>query len=166
MLPELETQLSENLLFGALWDRVLDTPERELLIRAGVLRRPGDRGLLVALAGRGEDSVSRLVKTGLLTEIREPRSGGGWSLTYWVHPTLLRLAEGRCENSDDVRREGHQRTGDHLEKMARSSPSWEDKVEAAYHLRRCGQLDRSCDLMAPLVEHLQDRGRLQICSSI
>jgi hypothetical protein len=132
VFPELEAQLSENLLFRALWDRVLDTPERALLIRAGVLRRPGDRGLLVALAGDGrEDSVSRLVKTGLLTEIREPRWRGEWSVTYWVHPTLSRLAEGRCEDSDDVRREGHQRTGDHLEKMARSSPSWEDKVEAA-----------------------------------
>jgi hypothetical protein len=77
LLSVLDEQLSENLLFGALWDRVLEDPARHLLVRAGVLRRPGDRGLLIALAGDGrEKAVGRLVKTGLLTEIREPKSGG------------------------------------------------------------------------------------------
>ncbi len=116
VLPELDARLSENLLFDALWDWVLDASSRELLVRAGVLRRPGNRGLLIALAGdSGEEAVSRLVRTGLLTEIREPRSEGGWSLTYRVHPTLSRLAEARCESSDDFHREGHQRAGDYLE---------------------------------------------------
>jgi tetratricopeptide (TPR) repeat protein len=162
VLPELDAQLSENLLFGALWDRVLDDPSRELLIRAGVLRRPGDRTLLVALAGEGKDeTLSRLVRTGLLTEIREPRPEGGWILTYRVHPTVSRLAEERSEHRDDLHREGHQRAGDHLEKAARSSPSWEDNIEAAYQLREFGEVDRAFDLIAPLIQWLQGRGRIQ-----
>jgi hypothetical protein len=73
VLPDLDAQLSENLLFDALWDRVLDDRSRELLVRAGVLRRPGNRALLAALAGEGGDeAISRPVKTGLITEIREP----------------------------------------------------------------------------------------------
>ena len=42
-LPALEAQLSEDLLFEALWDRVLDGGSRDLLVRASVLRRPGSR---------------------------------------------------------------------------------------------------------------------------
>jgi hypothetical protein len=99
-----------------------------------------------------------LVRTGLLTEIREPGSEGGWSLTYRVLPTLSRLAEQRCESSDDFRRDGHQRAGDYLEQAAKSSRSWQEDIEAAYHLRQCDQSDRSCDLLAPLVDQLQDRG--------
>jgi hypothetical protein len=45
-LPELDAKLSEDLLFDALWNRVLDAPARDLLVRAGVLRRPGDNALL------------------------------------------------------------------------------------------------------------------------
>jgi hypothetical protein len=162
VLSELDAQLSENLLFAALWDRVLDESSRGLLVRAGALRRPGDRGLLGALAGyNGEPAIGRLVKTGRLTEIREPRSEGGWSLTYRVHPTLARLAEARCERSNDLRREGHQRAGDYLELASKTSRSWQEDIEAAYHLRQCGQFDRSCDLVAPLVERLQGRGLIQ-----
>jgi tetratricopeptide (TPR) repeat protein len=161
-LPGLDAKLSENLLFDALWDRVLDGPSRELIVRTSVLRRPGDRGLLAAFAGGGRDeAISRLIKTGLLTEIREPRSEGGWILTYRIHPTISRLAAARCERSDDIRREGHQRAGDYLEQAARSSPSWEDNVEAAYHLREVGEVDRAFDLIAPLIEWLQARGRIQ-----
>jgi hypothetical protein len=96
VLPDLDAKLSENLLFDALWDRVLDDRSRELLVRAGVLRLPGDRALLAALAGEGGDeAISRLVKTGLLREIREPRPEGGWTLTYRVHPTVSRFAEAK-----------------------------------------------------------------------
>jgi tetratricopeptide (TPR) repeat protein len=163
VLPGLDAKLSENLLFDALWDRVLDPPSRELLVRAGVLRRPGDGGLLAALAGEGRaQAISRLVKTGLLTEIREPRSeGGGWTLTYRVHPTISRLAEARCERSGEIRREGQRRAGDHLEQAAISSPSWENNVEAAHHLRKVGEVDRAFDLIAPLIPWLQDQGRIQ-----
>jgi hypothetical protein len=41
VLPDLDAKLSENLLFDALWDRVLDDRSRELLVRAGVLRLAG-----------------------------------------------------------------------------------------------------------------------------
>ena len=83
-------------------------------------------------------------------------------MTYRVLPTLSRLAEQRCESSDDFRREGHQRAGDYLEQAAKSSRSWQEDIEAAYHLRQCGQSDRSCDLVAPLVEQLQSRGSSRI----
>jgi hypothetical protein len=162
VLPGLDAKLSENLLFDALWDRVLDDPSRELLVRVGVLRRPGDRALLAALAeeGRGQ-AIGRLVKTGLLTEIRERRSEGGWTLTYRVHPTISRLAKARCERNDDLRREAHQRAGDYLDQLSKSSPAWEDNVEAAYHLRQVGAFDRAFEALAPFIQWLQDRGRVQ-----
>jgi hypothetical protein len=96
-----------------------------------------------------------------LTEIREPASGTGWNLTYRVHPTLSRLAEARCERADELRQEGHQRAGDYLEQAAKTSRSWQEDIEAAYHLRQCGEHDRSCDLLTPLVDQLQNRGLIQ-----
>ncbi len=161
-LPGLEARLSENLLFEALWDQVLDVPARELLVRAGMLRRPGDRGLLVALAGEGADAaISRLLRTGLLTEIREPGVEGGWIYTYEAHPTVSRLAGRRSARADELRREGHRRAGDYLERVAQTSPSWQDNTEAAYHLRQVGEFDRAFDLTAPFVDQLQGRGRIQ-----
>jgi hypothetical protein len=161
VLPKFYTQLSEDLLFDALWDGVLDLPARELLVRAGVLRRPGDRGLLAALAEDGNGAISRLVNSGLLTEIREPISGGVWKQTYRVHPTISHLAEGRCERTDALRREGHQRAGEYLERVAQTSPSWGDNVEGAYHLRQIAEFNRAFDLIGPLVEWLQGRGQIQ-----
>ena len=161
-LPGLDAQLSENLLFNALWDRVLDVAVRELLVRAGVLRRPGNRGLLSALAGGAADTaVGRLLRAGMLTEIREPGAENRWISTYEVHPTISRLAERRSERTDDLRREGHRRAADYLERLASSSPSWQDNLEAAYHLRQIGEADRAFDLVAPLIQWLQDRGRIQ-----
>ena len=168
VLPNLDAQLSEDLLFDALWHRVLDVPARELMVRAGVLRRPGDRALLTALAGQGNESaIAKLAAAGLLTEMREARPEGDIQLqAYRVHPIVLRLAEARCERHEDLRREGHRRAGDHLEQVAKASPLWDDNLEAAYHLRERGEFDRAFDVAAPLVQWLQDRGRIQDSSFI
>src|SRR4051794_23785484 len=64
--PEaLDERLSEDLLFGALWRRVLDRPARDLLVRATVLRagrRPGHqpaaRHLAAHRAERGRRGAS------------------------------------------------------------------------------------------------------------
>jgi hypothetical protein len=161
-LPRLEAQLSEDLLFDALWDRVLEVPERELLVRTGVLRRPGDRGLVSALGGENADAtIRRLLGAGLLTEVREPRPEGGWVSTFEVHSTVFRLAERRSQPAEVIWREDHQRAGEYLERVAQRSPSWEDNIEGAYHLRQIGEVDRAFNLIAPLIEWLQQRGRIQ-----
>ena len=140
---------------------MLDGGSRDLLVRASVLRRPGSRDLLMALAGEGEAAaIETLRTTGLLTEIREPKSGGGWAFSYEVHPLVGRLAAQRSDRADALREEGHRRAGAHLEQLAQTSPSWQDNVEAAYHLRQLGEADRAYDLLAPLVQWLLERGRV------
>ncbi|MGE5778519.1 MAG: hypothetical protein ACM30D_04330 [Hyphomicrobiales bacterium] len=140
---------------------MLDAPARDLLVRAGVLRRPGDRALLMALAGdEGKPAIDRLRTTALLTEIREPKTGGGWTSSYEVHPIVRELAERRSDRTEALRREGHRRTGDHLELEARTSPSWQNILDGAYHLRQVGEADRAYDLLEPLAKELLERGRV------
>ena len=75
-LPKLEAKLSEDLLFDALWDRVLDGGSRDLLVRASVLRRPGSRDLLMALAGEGgAAAIEQAAHDGAAD--RDPRAEGG-----------------------------------------------------------------------------------------
>jgi len=92
-----------------------------------------------------------------LTELREARSEGRSSQTYRVHPIISRFAEARCERHEDLRRDGHRRAGDHLEK----AKSWDDNIEATYRLREIGEFDQAFDLVAPLVQWPQNRGRIQ-----
>ena len=40
-LPKVERKLRDNLLFDALWDRVLDDPARRMLYRMTLLPGPG-----------------------------------------------------------------------------------------------------------------------------
>ena len=161
-LPTLDAQLSEDLLFGALWDRVLDPTARDLLVRAGVLRRPGQRALIEALAGAGnEAAIDRLRKTGLLSEIRETEPGGRTTTRYEVHPSVARLANRRSADAESLRQDGHRRAGNCLEALAVMSRSWEENIEGASHLLQIGEADRAWDLIGLYAQELQDRGRVQ-----
>ena len=161
-LPTLDRQLSEDLLFEALWDRVLDPTARDLLVRVGVLRQPGPRTLIEALAGPGDGAaIGLLCRSGLLTEIRENDQGGVPAMRYEVHPSVARLANRRSRDVQSLLLDGHRRAGDYLETVAATSPSWQDNIEGAYHLRQVGETDRAWDLVGSLIEGLQDSGRIQ-----
>jgi tetratricopeptide (TPR) repeat protein len=160
-LPSLEVRLSQDLLFEALWERVLDAPSRDLLLRATVLRRPAARPLLEALHGAAAGAaaaIDRLRDASLLTELRERQTDGSVQRRFEVHPAIGRLAV-KHSAAADLQAEGHRRAGDHLETEARTSRDWATDLEAAYHLREVGEIDRAFDLQAPLVQWLQDRGR-------
>jgi hypothetical protein len=68
-LPAVTDLLRENLLFDALWDRVLDDPARRMLYRMTLLRQPWDRDLMNQLgdpAAPPAATVKRLLRTSLL----------------------------------------------------------------------------------------------------
>jgi hypothetical protein len=164
VLPELDVQLSENLLFDALWDRVLDEPARALLIRAGVLRQPATMVLLITLAdSEGRDAIERLRRTALLSEIRDTQPDGRMILSLFeVHPTVMRLIEGHSEPGflTGQRREGHQLAALHYE-QAITTATWQEDIEAAYHLRQIGEAGRAYDRLVPLIDGMLGRGHIR-----
>lgn len=154
VLPSLTQQLSEDLLFRALWERVLNDPERCLLVRATVLRRPGDRTILRALANADDapdTAIERLRASSLLTEMEDRR--------FEVHPSVAQLARQHASNIDTLLEEGHHLAGTTLEEIARQSRYWDDGLEAAYHLNEVGEADRAFDLLLGHIEWLNGRGR-------
>ena len=160
-LPTLAEKLSEDLLFDALWSRVLDQPARALLVRATVLRRPADWDLIAALsdsADQAEDAVERLRRTSLLTEIREREAAP----RFEVHPNVGTLALRRVGDVEATRlqQQGHGRAGEFLERLAATSTDWSDDMEAAHHLAQVREVDRAFDLLLGVVQWLQPRGRL------
>ena len=117
---------------------------RDLLVRAERAAPAGQPRSADGTGRRGWQGGDRqAAHDGLLTEIREPKAGGGWTFSYEVHPLVGRLAAQRSDRAEALREEGHRRAGDHLEQQARTSPSWQDNLEAAYHLRQVGEADRS-----------------------
>jgi tetratricopeptide (TPR) repeat protein len=161
-LPPLDRRLSEDLLFGALWKRVLDEPGRALLVRAGVLRRPAEAGLVAALYGdddTAEAVIGQLVDASLLSEVWEGEPGSRRERRYEVHPTLVRLALEHSADAEVLRWEGHQRAGEFLERAVYRTDALVH-LEAAYHLGEVGEFDRAFDLLGPLVQWLLRQGRL------
>ena len=151
VVPALTQQFSEDLLFAALWERVLDEPARCLLVRATVLRRPGAWSVLCALAAEAgpqgaEAAIRHIRDASLLTEIDERRTAGRLERRFEVHPQVARLACQHATAVDVLLSEGHRRTGDFLAERARHATSWDDDLEAAYHLGEVGEGDRAFDL--------------------
>jgi hypothetical protein len=134
VLPALDGELSENLLFDALWDRVLNASARTLLLRAGVLRPPATATLIASLAdGEAKDAIERLRRSALLSEIRETGPDGRTISLFEEHPAVTRLAAGRCDAAllTQAHQAGHRRAGDFYEQVARTSTSWQADIEAA-----------------------------------
>ena len=162
VLPGVAEQLSEDLLFGALWDRVLDSSAQHLLVRATVLREPGSKELLEALAGFDESTkevIDLLCKATLLTEVEERQVSGAPQRLYEVHPMVIRLALQHSSEAKELQEQGHRRAGEFLEAKAESSRNMMVHVAATYHLRQAGEVDRAFDLAGPLVQWLSSRGR-------
>ena len=119
LLSPLEQRLAEDLLFDALWTRVLDDPARRLLVRATVLRHPADWDLLRALAapegGDVDRTIRRLRDASLLTEIRERRADGSSVPFFEIHPSVSHLARKHAREAAELRAQGHRLAGEHLE---------------------------------------------------
>jgi tetratricopeptide (TPR) repeat protein len=164
VLPPLEQRLAEDLLFDALWTRVLDEPARRLLVRATVLRRPADWDLLRALAapegGNADRTIRRLRDASLLTEIRERRADGQSALFFEIHPSVSHLARKHVSNAAELCAQGHRLAGECLEHRAKTSRDWSDDYEASYHLSESGEWDRAFDLLLGPAEWLYGRGRI------
>ena len=162
VLGELHGKITADLLFERLWHHVLDQPARELLVRASVLRGPGEPALLRALVGDdiiAESVVGRLESSSLLTAFRE---SGSDRKRLEVHPSVARpeLDQFTPDEQRRLLQEGHRRAGDWFEAKAKTSPSWNDNVEACFHLDRIGEADRAFDAVIPFLRWLAQRGRV------
>ena len=111
LLPPLSERLSADLLFQALWERVLDAPARRLLVRAGVLRRPADWELLQALADPpdADAAIRRLRDTSLLTELTETGSDGRRQRRFQVETSVTEFADALSTELERLRDEAHRR---------------------------------------------------------
>jgi tetratricopeptide (TPR) repeat protein len=132
-------------------------------VRATVLRRPGDRALMAALHGEADGAraaINRLRDASLLTEVRVHRPDGGTEPRFEVHPAIARLALARGDGAEALRREGHRRAGDFFEAAIPEATDISVWLDAAHHLGQVGEIDRAFDLLHPLAEALQERGRM------
>ena len=115
----------------------------------------------MALAGEGDAAaIEKLRTTALLTEIREPKPGGGWAFSYEVHPLVGRLAARRSDRADACARRV-------TAAPATTSSSWRGRPPPGRTTSRppttCGRWARptaAYDLLAPLVQWLLQRGRV------
>jgi len=165
VLPSLTQRMSEDLLFKALWERVLDAPARCLLVRASVLQRPADWLLLRALTAEEEEpmadtAIRRVRNASLFTEVQEYRASDGVGRRFEVHPTVGHLARQHAPNVDELLHVGHRDASNFLAERARRSTDWSDDLEAAYHLGEIGETDRAFDMLLSFVEWLAPRGRI------
>jgi tetratricopeptide (TPR) repeat protein len=165
-LPRVHQKLRDDLLFDAIWDRVLDDPARWMLYRMTLLRRPWDWDLMKVL-GEEEESpetaeatAERLRRTSLLEQVdlsAQFRQGG--VCRYTVHPATAQFIRLRFGEDEPLRLSTHRRVGTYLEAQAKTSPSIEVYIEAGHHLFQAGEYDRSCELLGSASDWLQDRGR-------
>ncbi len=152
-LPDVEVQLGDDLLLSAIWERVLGEPERRMLYRMAVLRRPAARELMALLGNEDEArdaSASRLEKllgTSLVTrfQLSEDLIGGGIrrTIAYGLHPVTKRFVQRAFAGASEDRRSAHRRLGELLEGRAEVSPNLETTIEAGHHLLEAGFRDRA-----------------------
>jgi len=168
VLPKLEGKLSENLLFEAVWNRLLGEREQRLLVRLTVLRRPAPWPLAEALADPGLDeearraALRRLLAASLLVEYRDRQPEGGETVALEVHPTVAALAlgqvEARAEDGEALRREGYRMAGEVLEAVAKAGDA-SVMADAGHYLFHGGEVDRAAELLWPLAQWLSEQGR-------
>ena len=164
-LPKLGERLSEDLLFAALWTRVLAPASQQLLVRATVLRLPAGWALLRVLTVAATDeeadnAIRQLRDTSLLTEVMEQGAEGGLSRRFEVHPNVATLARQHTAKAAVLCQEGHRRAGDFLEQQAAQAANGDEVLEAAYHLGEVGEVDRAFELLLDVVQWLQEHERI------
>ena len=165
-LPRVETKLWDNLLLGALWDRVLDDRARRMLYRMTLLRRPWEWDLVRELGEEGEPpdqaeaTANRLRRTSLLEQV-DLLLETGLVRHFTIHPATAQFVARRFGADPALRLAAHRRVGTYYEARAQTSPYLEDVIEAGHHLFQAGEYDRSYELLGAASEWLQDRGRVR-----
>jgi tetratricopeptide (TPR) repeat protein len=161
-LPRVQEKLRDNLLFDALWERVLDEPARRMLYRMTLLRRPWSWGLMAQLGEPEEDEVAaegtaeRLCRTSLVEQVE-----AGGAVEYTLHPATAEFIRERFGDDPALRQATHRCVGDYLEAEAKTSPYIETDIDAGHHLFHAGEYNRAYELLGPASEWLQDRGRVR-----
>ena len=163
ILEATQRKLQEDLLFEALWTRVLRPADRRLLVRLSILRRPADRPLVDALADpaeKGQD-LRRLRDTSLVEETveRDPETGGE-ELRFEVHPVVAELARPLTLQWDTWRQEGYRLAGEFHERRLKTSHDGADAFDGGFYLVQAGEVDRGFGLLGELAEWLAGRGRV------
>src|SRR5262249_23573430 len=151
-LPAVEERLRTNLLFDAIWERVLDAGCRGMLSRMTLLRRPWEQELFDHLGEPSEpaavarNTAERLGRTSLLEQV-DLVTVKGTVRHFTLHPATVQFARGRFGEDRALCLETHRRLGDYLEEQAKSSPYIDIDIEAGYHLFEAGEYDRALELL-------------------
>ncbi len=163
ILEATQRKLQEDLLFAALWSKVLRPADRRLLVRLSVLRRPADRALVDALAdpgARGED-LRRLRDTGLLEEtIERDLEARREETRFEVHPVVAELAHPLTPEWDAWRQDAYRLAGQFHEQRLKTSHDASDYFDGGFYLVQAGEVDRGFGLLGELAEWLAERGRV------
>ncbi len=128
-LPQVRRKLRDDLLFDALWDRVLDAPTRRMLYRMTLLRRPWEWDLMRELGEpdepptAAEATAERLLGTSLLEQVDLLVLGGDGRPAlvphYTLHPATAEFIRQRFGDDASFRLATHLRVGTYLETRAR-----------------------------------------------
>jgi tetratricopeptide (TPR) repeat protein len=165
LLPQVAEKLRDDLLFDAIWDRVLDDRARRMLDRMTLLRRPWDLELERELgepgepAAEAESTAKRLRRTSLLEQV-ELRTTEGLVRHDTIHPATAQFVARKFGDDPALRRETHHRVGVWYETRAGASPYIDDDIEAGHHLFQSGEYDRAADLLGPASQWLRNHGRV------
>jgi tetratricopeptide (TPR) repeat protein len=165
-LPQVAEKLRDDLLFEALWDRVLDDRARRMLYRMTLLRRPWDQHLEPELGEPGEpiaeaeSTVRRLRRTSLLEQVKL-RTAEDMVGHDTIHPATAQFVVRRFGDDPELRRETHRRVGNYYTAGAKVSPYIVENLEAGYHLFQAGDYDRAYDMLGSASDWLRHHGRVR-----
>ncbi len=175
VLPDLEDQITANLLLREIWQRVLTEGARDMLVRLTVLRRPCDLDLLEKMAGEvgeasAENLVAELLWSSLVTQLREwvaddERGDGKMRelIRYDVHPSVRSVVtEQAGDRLDGLQVDGHAIAGRHYDETGMAERSLIDAIDAVHHLFHAGEKLRAVEIEQVLGRYFEHRGELHV----
>ena len=164
VLEATRQKLREDLLFDALWRRVLRPVDRRLLVRLTVLRRPAERDLARALADPAENGrdLQRLRDSGLLEEeIERDAQGHERTRRLEVHAVVAGFARTLAAGDWEAwRREGCRLAGDFLDARLKAAKQMDaaEVLDAGHYLLDAGEADRGFEWFLALTQWQTGRG--------
>ena len=166
VLEATQQKLREDLLFDALWQRVLGVPERRLLVQMTALRRPAEMEMALALADpneRGRD-LQRLRDTGLIEEeVERDATGREIARRFEVHAVVAAFAKPLAmADWEPWRREGCRLAGDYLDRRLKAAQQLKvsDLLDVGNYLVAAGEADRGFEWLLSLTEWTAGRGHM------
>lgn len=165
VLPEVEDQLRENLLFDAIWANVLDEHARRMLFRMTVLRRPWDWDLMLQLGEPNasteetETTIKHLRETSLLGEL-ETWEDERWAKYFHIHPATARFVAEKTDNTEELYHDICLRIGNYLEELGKTSRELAIHLDAGHYLFLSSEYNRAGELLGPISAWFQKQGRV------